>query len=104
MDQEEKNLFDKTSVAPSEAGDNQRSKDGEEQFEELQKFSSELIKLGQEIGEKFKEKERILEEISEKEKEARVLQTQIFDLKDKLVRVNVELSKLEQRRKQLEGD
>lgn len=75
----------------------------EQEFKELQEFSGELIKLGQQIGEKFQEKQKVKQEIVEKEKEAHILQTEIFGLKDKLMQLNLELSKLESRRKQLEG-
>jgi len=75
----------------------------EEEFERLQKFSEEIINLGKEIGAKLKEKTAIDEELFEKEKEVRLLQTEIYQLKEKSIKLNLELSKLEQRRRELAG-
>jgi len=73
------------------------------EFEKLQQFSEGVVRLGKEIEEKLKEKEALEEELSKKEAEIRTLQMETFELKGKLIKINLELSKLEKRRKEFEG-
>ena len=75
----------------------------EEEFERLQEFSEEIINLGKEIEAKLKQKSAIDEELFEKEKEVRLLQMEIYQLKEKSIKLNLELSKLDQRRRELAG-
>ena len=81
---------------------NQNEQNNQE-FEKLEEFSEDLIKLGQDISVKLKEKEQIEKEIAELEKQASALRSQIFNLKEKLIKISSELAKLEEKRKQIEG-
>lgn len=95
--QEQENKKQKGKLGPGgNSGD-------EQEFEKLQKFSEELINLGREIEEKFREKQRIKQDVVEKNTEAGKLRMEIFQLTEELATINLELSKLEERRKQLEG-
>jgi len=79
-------------------------KDNGDSFKELQEFSGELIELGREIEEKLKEKQRIEGEIAEKEQKMAGLRKETFSLKARLVRLEIELKKLEQRRRGAKGN
>lgn len=72
-------------------------------FTHLQRFSEELISLGKEIEMRLKEKMKIEEEVGQKEKEVRQLHSGVFQLKEKLIKIDLELSKLEKRRQELMG-
>ena len=75
----------------------------QDQFNQLEEFSQDLLKLGKDIGQKLQEKETIEQEVVQKEGEARKLRAEIFQLKEKLIKISSELLKLEQRRKQIKG-
>jgi septal ring factor EnvC (AmiA/AmiB activator) len=95
MDEQEKN---------SPAGGDEKAKTGPaKNFGRLRQFSGDLIKLGQEINSKLENKKVLEANIFEKGRELNKLRLEIFRLKEKLVKADLELSKLEKRRKDLEG-
>ena len=73
------------------------------EFGALEKFSDEIIRLGKEINDKLRDKRETEEELSVKEKEVRALQAESFKLRERLIKINLELSRLERRRRELEG-
>lgn len=83
-----------------------RKKEEEEKegsFQELEQFSKEMIELGSQIGEQLMVKEDLEERILEKEKEIRKLRTQLFQFKERLVKVKMGLMELEKRRQEIEN-
>ena len=85
---------------------NKRKKEEEEKknsFEELEQFSKEMIELGSQIGERLNVKEDLETKILEKEKEIRKIRSRLFQFKEKLVKVKMELMGLEKRRQEIEN-
>jgi chromosome segregation ATPase len=76
---------------------------GEESFRELQEFSEDLIVLGKEIEEKLKKKSEIEDKLNEREIAINKLRSEMYGLKEQLIKVNLELAKLEERRKKSEN-
>jgi predicted nuclease with TOPRIM domain len=68
----------------------------------LEEFSQSLISVGKEIGGKLSDKERLEEEVREKEAQVRKLQIEIFEAQRKLAKLSLDLSRLEEQRKRLE--
>ena len=79
-------------------------KEKEDSFQELEHFSKEMIGLGSQIEEQLQIKEGLEEKILKREKEIRGLRTQLFRLKEKLVKVKMGLVGLEKRRLEIEDE
>jgi len=71
---------------------------GKDSFKRLREFSEDLLELGKEIAEKLRGKQKIEEQIREREKKVHVLRKEIFDLKEGLVELEMELRGLEEKR------
>lgn len=74
----------------------------EDPLKELKEFSQDLIALGQEIGEKLSRKQALGQEIVEKEAVAKKLQGELFSAKTELAKLDVDLVRLEAKRRDIE--
>ncbi len=83
-------------------GDKEKRKDGAggDSYEELEKFSKEIIGLGQRIENKLEKKGELEGMIRAKEQEFNSLRKEIFSLKNQLSKVKSELMELEKQRKE----
>lgn len=72
--------------------------------EKLEEFSELLIKLGKEIEDKLKEKRKLEEQIKLKEEQARKLGREVFEARQRVAHLNIELAKLEEKRKRFEEE
>lgn len=73
-------------------------------YKELEEFSKEIIKLGQQIESKLERKGELEGMIRIKEKEMSSLRQEIFDLKNELSKVKSELTRLEEKRNQAQEE
>ncbi len=72
-------------------------------FEKLEDLSEELIDLGQEIEGKLQEKKEIEAKILENQNNMSQLRMETFSLKERLIKIKISLSKLENRRQETEN-
>ena len=72
-------------------------------FEKLEDLSTELIKLGEEIESKLQEKKEIEAKIFENESNINKLRLQTFRFKERLIKLKISLSELENRRQNTEN-
>lgn len=88
-------IFDKNKIF----GKEKKQGADEESFKKLEEFSEDLMDLAKEIEERLEKKRALEEKMSEKEAVVGKLRREIFELKEELMKANLELSRLEQRRK-----
>ena len=74
----------------------------DESFKKLEEFSEDLMDLAREIEERLEEKRALEERMDEKNRLIGRLRVELFELKEKLMKTNLELTKLEQRREGVE--
>ena len=77
---------------------------GENSFKELQQFSEELMALAKEIEERLQKKREIENQMAQKNQAIGKLRNDLFNLKEQLMEANLELAKLEEKRKRVEEE
>ena len=91
-------IFDKNKIF----GKDKRQDGDDESFRKLEQFSEDLMDLAREIEQGLEKKRELEEKMDEKNKLIGRLRTEFFQLKEELIKINSGLTKLEQRRKEVE--